>query len=275
MKETMRICVLGNSHLAAAKHGWDQISARYPGLTLTFFGAPRNIMKDLVLEGTQLVPKTEKLLAKIQRSSGGLEAVEIRDYDAFILYGLQFGARRLIQLYRTHRPISFEWREPLPELAPMEARPAKVQTVSERLFEEAALSGLNQTLAVQLIAQLRVVSRVPIHLIAAPGFSERVLDGGDWDGMLGSGDLAQLEKRYCRLAELACPLNVELHMAPADRVAHGLFTRREHASDMMTESGPDLVHTNAEYGAAMLELALRDLSSLAEREAGSELSAAS
>ena len=253
MTEVVRVCVLGNSHLAAAKAGWDLIASRYPGHALTFFGAPRNIMKDLVREGGRLVPRSEKLLQKIRRSSGGLDAVELAEYDVFVLYGLQFGPRRVIQLYRTHRPVSFEWREPLPDLPPMENRSGPLQTVSERIFDGFALNGLQRTLAVQLAAQIRAVSRRPIHLVAAPGFSEKVLDAGEWDGVLGSGDLWRLAGRYGDLAARACPQGATLHLPPPERVTHGLFTRREFASKIVAETGIDLVHTDAIYGAAMLE----------------------
>ena len=251
-----RICVLGNSHLGALKLGWDLIEGSYPGTELTFFGAPRSMMQDLVLEGTRLVPRTDKLTAKIRRSSGGLEAVEIEDYDAFILYGLQFGPRRLIQLYRTHRPISFEWREPLPELTPMEARPDQVQTVPERLFERAILTGLRQTMAMNLIAQIRSATGRPVHLITAPGFNEKAMDTGDWDGMLGGGDLERLGQRFRRMAGKACPPDVELYF-PADHlVVHGVFTPRAHGVGETQAGRTDYVHTDPEYGAAMLRQVL-------------------
>ena len=272
MTTGVRVCVLGNSHLAALRRGWDQIAERFPAHKLTFFGAPRNIMGDLVLDGRRLVPRTEKLLQKIRQSSGGLDAVELDHYDAFVLYGLQFGPRRVIQLYRTHRPVSFEWREPLIDLPPLEARPGPVQTIPEGLFDLAAQSGLRQSLAVRLAGQIRAASPGPIQLIAAPGLNEGLLDSGAWDGVLGSGDHTRLAERYRLLAGAACGPDVTLHFAPADQVVHGLFTRRERASGVVTATGPDLVHTDALYGAEVLQ---RALGALAVSSGQAALSAAS
>ena len=114
-----RVCVLGNSHLASMKTGWDLIRDAHPDHDLTFFGAPKAMMDDLDLEDNILVPGNDKLRNKLKVFSNGHESVDLDAFDTFVISGLQFGPRRIAQLYRTHRSMSFEWREPLNELAPM------------------------------------------------------------------------------------------------------------------------------------------------------------
>lgn len=264
MTDFRKIAVLGNSHLAVAKLGWDSVGTRHPDHRLTFFGAPRDFMKDLVLEGGQLVCRTDRLKAKLRRTSDGLESIRLDAYDGFILYGLQFGPRRLLQLYRTHRPAAFEWREPLPELAPMERIAPQVGAISERLFERAALSGLTQSLALALIAQIRSVVSAPIRLIPAPGFAATALDTGDWDGVLGAGDLDRLAARYARLLERACPPDVQLITHPADMLEFGLFTAQGYCAARSTDGSPDHVHTSPAYAARLMEAALAEIPAKAQ-----------
>ncbi len=259
MNDPIKIAVLGNSHLASAKTGWEQIKDRYPGHALTFFGAPKDMMNDLELAEDVLRPQTNRLRNKLRRSSDGLEAILLPSYDAFILYGLEFGARRVIQLYRTHRPTSFEWREPLPRLLPMERCPDSVQMVSERLFDQAVMAGLRDSMGFRLTEQVVGATGAPTCLVAAPGFSEAVLDSGDWDGILGSDDCARLSQRFQRLAKATCPQGAQLILPRKDLTAYGLFTKRNAALNTAADGTPDFAHAAADYGAAMLQHALASL----------------
>jgi hypothetical protein len=256
MNDQVKVAVLGNSHLAAAKAGWEQISDRHPSRSLTFFGAPRDMMRELELAGDVLRPDSDRLRNKLRRSSDGLEAVLLPSYDAFILYGLEFGPRRLLQLYRTHRPMGFEWREPLPDLPPLERRPDRVQMIPERLFDQAVISGLRESMAWGLAEHIVKTTGAPVCLVAAPGFNEAVLDEGEWDGILGSNDIAILTRRYHRLAKEACPEGATLLLPRSELTVHGLFTARGYATDASGSPKQDLVHTSAAYGAAMMSHSL-------------------
>jgi len=67
----MKLCIIGNSHLAAIKLGWDQVGAEFPWLQPQFFGARADALLDLHAEGGRLVPATPDLAAKIAYVSGG------------------------------------------------------------------------------------------------------------------------------------------------------------------------------------------------------------
>ena len=252
MTETLKVCVLGNSHLASMKTGWDLVRDAFPDHELTFFGAPKAMMDDLSLEGNCLVPGNEKLRRKLNGFSNGLDAIDIDAFDAFIVVGLQFGPRRLAQLYRTHRSMSFEWRSALNELAPMVSKDEPVTAISERLFSDAIIAGLTDTMAIRIIDMIRDVTEKPIYLVSAPYFSELALETGNWDGVIGSGDVETLAQRFRKYARHACPVHVNLVLTPNRMVQHGFFTAKEYAVPPTEDGFQDLVHTTDQYGAGML-----------------------
>lgn len=251
-----RICVLGNSHIGAAARGWKQVADQHPGREMTFFGAPWDLMGQLEIESDALVPQTPRLAKKLLRSSGGVERIVPADYDHVIIYGLQFGPRRILQLYRNFRPVSFEWREPLPELPPFRRNIDPVQAISERLFDRVAMTGLGASLAVRLAGQIRELSDVPVTLVPAPGFSALALEGGCWDGPLGAGDVDRLSNRIRTLLKRATPEGCDLVVPRSHLTQHGIFTQAAYAAKTKPGADPDMVHTGPEYAAEMLSAVL-------------------
>ncbi len=88
----MRIAVLGNSHVACLKQGWDRIAARHPDLHLSFFASRQEGLKGLRLEGGALVPGDAALARDIAITSGGLERVVLADFDLFLVHALGLAA---------------------------------------------------------------------------------------------------------------------------------------------------------------------------------------
>jgi hypothetical protein len=83
----MKVCVIGNSHIAALKHGWEAIRTGYPDRTLTFFGARGGAMKGLVADGKQLVGSTA-VLKRGMAFTSGLSAIVPDDYDVILVHGI-------------------------------------------------------------------------------------------------------------------------------------------------------------------------------------------
>lgn len=87
---TLRIALIGNSHAAAWKAGWDDVAQDWPDVALTFFAARTQKPVDI----SRLTPKDGKLVADNPRlakalavTSGGLSAVDPSAYDALLLAG--------------------------------------------------------------------------------------------------------------------------------------------------------------------------------------------
>jgi hypothetical protein len=82
----MRLCVIGNSHLACLKQAWDE--APRPGITPGFFGAPRDLLKTLILENGHIRSPDPTVRAILTGVSGGTDTLDPRAWDGFALVGL-------------------------------------------------------------------------------------------------------------------------------------------------------------------------------------------
>jgi hypothetical protein len=83
----MRICVLGNSHVASLKQGLDTMGPS--DIAWDFFAAPARTLAGLERKGHKLVATTETLKKTIAYTSGGKTEIDIAAYDAFLVYGLR------------------------------------------------------------------------------------------------------------------------------------------------------------------------------------------
>lgn len=89
------VCIIGNSHAASLKNGWDEIETRYPGHRLTFFASRGDSLAAMRLEGNKLIPLNKHVKANIALTSGGLSKINLEHYDIFVLYGLGLRAPAL------------------------------------------------------------------------------------------------------------------------------------------------------------------------------------
>lgn len=86
----MRICVLGNSHVASLKLGLEKMPAVRKNVSMDFFASRASALGALRLENNRLVPTNDNLARSIAHTSGGKSEVALADYDAFLVYGLGF-----------------------------------------------------------------------------------------------------------------------------------------------------------------------------------------
>lgn len=86
----MKICVLGNSHVASLKLGLEKIAGGPNKAELVFFASRGSAMGSLRLDGKRLVAANENLARSITHTSEGRKEIVVDDYDAFLVYGLGF-----------------------------------------------------------------------------------------------------------------------------------------------------------------------------------------
>lgn len=102
----MRLCVLGNSHVASLKLGLEKFPAGQRKVEMVFFASRGVALGALRLEGNRLVPSNENLARAIAHTSGGKSEVVLDEYDAFLVYGLGFRlprvGRQLSSAVRAH-----------------------------------------------------------------------------------------------------------------------------------------------------------------------------
>jgi hypothetical protein len=92
-----RVCVIGNSHVAALKGGWESIKETVSQARLTFFASHSNTLEALEADGACLVTKDRGVAASLKRTSGGASRIDPRDFDIFWIHGLRFELRALDQ----------------------------------------------------------------------------------------------------------------------------------------------------------------------------------
>ena len=140
----MRLCILGNSHAASLKQGWDLLRSRYPTLAVVFFAARGDGLSGLTLANDCLVPNTELLAQAIRHTSGGLGEVPLGEYDAFVCYGLGYHV------------------QPLP--SPVSYSRALLEALSRDVFMD-SLSGKLSSLIRALSAAPIFIGHNPLHAV--------------------------------------------------------------------------------------------------------------
>jgi hypothetical protein len=156
------LCVIGNSHIAALKLGWEVIRKRVKGVEITFFGSAGRGIADLVLSEGRLVPSTEKLRQSLAYTSEGRETIDCSAYDLFCLAGM-VSCRWVGFSLKSHCPMG-EGRE-------NDAR----DLVSAPFVRQVARSLIDQSVALQTARKIRAATTAPILIMPAPLPSIRIL----------------------------------------------------------------------------------------------------
>ena len=87
MVDPVRICVIGNSHMAALRDGWPLVEADHPGLRLSFFGQGKYALRHIEAVGTRLIQPDPVARQWMYRATG-VDAIETEGYDGYLLVGL-------------------------------------------------------------------------------------------------------------------------------------------------------------------------------------------
>lgn len=82
-----KICILGNSHVASVKQGWENIKESWPNIEVSFFAEAGNDgLKSVHVDGHHLTSDLEHAKKSIALTYGK-ERMDIRSYDSFLIYG--------------------------------------------------------------------------------------------------------------------------------------------------------------------------------------------
>ncbi len=244
----MKICLLGDSHLAAIKAGSSGLKTTHK---LDFFGSPRDSMSGLSLQDTALLPGSGSLAEMLKVTSGGQTRIELADYDQFILVGLGFSFTRLARMHQRYRLFS--------GVSDLKHR----YLISEDCRELAMAGLFEMSLAIDLAKTIRSASEAPILLVPEPFRSISVLDSTEevelWSYMSDrTDDLLTVYRTMQRRCEALLP-NFRVLEQP-DETIDRVFTRSEfaEAAPRMTANGfesytaPDFGHMGPLYGTRVL-----------------------
>jgi hypothetical protein len=251
----MKICVMGNSHLACLKLGWQRASARHADVELTFFGTPGLGFQGMKLLGGRLVPASAEVAADMRWTSGSAE-IALERFDVFVLVALQFAPTRVSQVAR-HFSYVDERLDPRKRL------------VSRACIEQAVLDGLQSSIAISLARAIGSSTSRPVILLPQPHVSAawratEAFQSGFRDAPAGCWPLLAALWRDCA-SRTARDAGADVLFQPRETVEDSFFTQHRYCRDsvMLAEGysrrhpDDDFVHMNAEYGEILIETLLR------------------
>lgn len=248
----MNLCVIGNSHLAAIKLGWENIAADHPDFNITMFGAPGHLLayteeRDGIIAPTQ--PATQKHFWR----TGRAPQIELNQYDRFLLVAVGFNPFFLFRNYYTHPFYGLNWRWQ--------------QLVSRDCFIAAAEGAIMASPGPQMIDQIRRATDKPVELMPQAFRSDAILEGSDGHSLLfrtavehnDTAALSALWTEYTTGADIGASIIPQ----PAETMTHDIFTQRKFSDKSVqlrgdlsiarsTHSKSDCAHMNALYGQTVM-----------------------
>lgn len=239
-----RVCLIGDSHLAALKLGWPRIQPQFPGMTLVFYAVPASLLH-VEIVGGKLVAPEERIRKRLARTSEGDGDIG-PDHDVYVLCGLELALMKALRGFFAKR-----------------AAARAAGAVYGNKVGDLALAmepALRDTIACDVAAKLRQLTKAPLFLIANPlPAYERHAE--QWE---------RLKKRehIAEACEIACKKIAADHAAifipqPAETVdATGLTTRNTYyllPPDQVARETTPHTHMNADYGAIILRDALEKI----------------
>lgn len=136
----IRLCVIGNSHVASLKKAWDNFAEPPPDLRLTFFACRGRHLFWLTARDGCLSCDVPELKQILSFTSGGASEIRVSEYDQFLIYGSE------ARPYFTSPTEVF-------------SRAAVVQSVND---------SVGGTLAYHLLRQLRRLTDKPVYIGHCP-----------------------------------------------------------------------------------------------------------
>ncbi len=249
----IRLCVIGNSHMAAYKLGWDALVAADDPVIRevrpVFFGAPRDGIRQVRQEAGRIVPVRKDIAEGFERTSGGQREILLADHDAVLLLGLGVSVKRILRLYRTH-----VWHGVAPD-------PARVM-VPTRFVRDFLTERYGSTLMGETADKVRQGRNMPIIAVAEPFWASWAReDSGDkpdygWDAAIRAGDADRLGHMFHEVVAASLAGRATYVPQDAETVEHGILTRaafNKDASRLISGEGggTDAAHMNGAFGAVM------------------------
>lgn len=261
---------MGNSHLAAAKLGWNRLADEYPEFSIDFFGFTPGTSADYenhvkAADGS-LVAVTPRLQQGFRMTAGGRTQIDGAEYSAFVTFGLGAGgpnfiARSVCGRYRLH-----QHAEGNSQLLSM---PCLTATIEDAVRSEKALLPYRM---------LRRISDAPVIMQSTPGSTIRIMGDPAYadDPSSVPGLLATIRPIFddkCR--ESGQPDLYDYLPQPQETVDPSGLTRDEFIADGAgfsafagrTKAGTNTGHGNSRYGEIVMRQVLGALRETAMKPA--------
>jgi hypothetical protein len=229
----MKLCVIGDSHIAALKLAWPEAGQIAAGIEPTWFWLHASAVRSLRFHGDRVSPRDRETRMHLLASSGTAR-LQISDYDAFLVVGLML-------------------------------RPFDAARVARRSRKDSDLkSGMRRTCraapGIVLAKALRRRTARPIVVMPAPVPSRAVLTAPGtevvWMTRDGRTRLIALYRAALQAVAAAAGLQVAF---PPNSMSPGGVLRDAYATGATKRGRPDFRHGNSAYGARVLQFVLPTL----------------
>lgn len=256
---TTRICLFGNSHIAALR------SARAPSgrrdrLRIDMVGAHGEGLMETRVEDGILVPTTPGAAHAFRRFGGG-DGIDLEAYDAFGIVGCQVSIAQAVARYRHARWVGMAALAQEEDLATMGPR-----LISRAFFMEDLAHRLSETLGGRFADHLRQSTSKPIVIISQPRPSVRVLQSAlprhrPFASAVKMGDARLLSAVFEESARtMAAAVTARFIPQPVETIEDHITTGRDWTDGALRLSESDkpqpeedTLHANATYGAEVLK----------------------
>lgn len=231
----MRICIIGNSHVASLKIAWENgLSEKYPDVQLVFFASLTANIEALVAIDQSLTSGNSKTKEDFKKTSNGLENINLSSFSYCMLHGLSPRIRAYLSLVVKSKDCFYS-RNALNRANP-----------------------LHQSSAFKVLNEIRKISTIPVIFSPKPN----ALNAPEKDNFKRS-----IYKEVCHFINSAHDqINAIYIPQPASTFHCTYFTRSEYGKEAQnrtrTESDTaqyktDMVHMNESFGEKHLEKILR------------------
>ena len=232
----VRVCLIGDSQLAAIRQGWSLIRDEFPGIAPTFFAGACSEWPTLEVCGDCLAAGSDKLSEQFARSSRGARTIG-SSFDFYIICGLELEIAPLLKLW----------------LREEHSRP--------EVFRAAASRELRETLSAKTLAMVREITSSRIVLLPSPFQGEAFCRASPRLDTETARGIAEIFGSECE--RLAGEFGATFLAQPAQTIAgNGVTTWMNFVRRSSDPALEDRRHGNAEYGAIALRQALEAVVSL-------------
>lgn len=256
-----RLCVFGNSHIAALRAAWAADATRWPRLDLRFVGAHGDLLLGTRIQDGQLVPVSEATRTAFQRLSR-VDQVDLSAFDGFVIAGCLVAMPQAAMVYRDLRWPGLPSLHKVPDLADMP------HLLVSRAAAQATLEAvLTRRLGPRFAWHLRRGTDMPIWIASQPRMSEaglapRATRLRSYVAAHKAGDGAALSSVFEDAARAAAEkAGAAFLPQPPQTVTHHILTARAYMQGAvrlsqqpdLPQPPEDVSHANAAYGAAVLD----------------------
>jgi hypothetical protein len=262
---TKKVCIIGDSHIAAFKSVWNTDAERWPSLDLDVFGAQSDNLADFYVRKGKFVTNNKEQ-RKHLRELTGRARLDLDEYDALILTGMQFSIASVVRMLRTTSHLD----QPSCAAVPNDELPSR-PLLSNRLIQLYMEERLTQTLCYQVAKSLTKHThskgnRTRLILASQPRPASHALElGKAYNGfrvLQRDGDAAYAEQVFERNAEKMCHTLGAAYLPQPEQTREGhLFTShpfsqgsvRLRSGEDREHKSNDVLHANPTYAGLVLD----------------------